>query len=148
MPAMKTPRVNFQLVAANGELFALGGRTKEIHPTGMEVNGIISTTSKCEKFSFVDYKWTDIQPLKQPNSYFAAVHVDGQIVVSATRSETAEWYDLESKTWTSQLCMPGTIGWPVIFLPGINIHCPEMGAPQIEQIPDGVKITNAPTPSA
>ena len=137
LPSMSSKRSGCQLLAVNGQLYALGGFN------GQE------RLAKCEAFCLLERKWSSIPDMKLGRSNFGAAVADGKIIVAGGFSETSpvrevECFDLKSQSW-SQLCdmnLPKS-ALSFVCLPGININHPDVRAPQLEDLPDGVVVGNS-----
>ena len=130
LPRMINRRRGFQLVAAEGQLYALGGGS----------NGL-----KCERYSIIQRKWFSIPDMMTPAPYggiFGATLANDKIVIADAIRGSLQALDLQSQTWSklSELDRYNqgvytSFGTSLIFGPSININHPDVHAPEQEDLP-------------
>ena len=134
LPRMISRRKDFKLVAAEGQLYAIGGGN----------NG-----RKCERFNFDQRKWFSIPDMMDPAPYRScgATVAEGKIIVSDPIRGSLNSFDLQSQTWSNfsefELYAHGvftTFGESLIFGPSSNINHPDVHAPQLENLPEQAEI--------
>ena len=129
LPSMRKRRHGFQLIAANGQLFALGGKDG------------YQDLRECEKFCISSQRWYDIPDMKNAWAARAAVSVDSKIMMLSLIGEISI-FDLKTEQW-SQLPFEFSIldlGAKLMYFPGINISHPEVHQPQLKDLPNQAKI--------
>ena len=129
LPSMKRKRYGFQLVAAAGQLYALGGTDGQ------------NSISSCERFCVGTNQWYDLPDMMIRVSNFGAAVVDSKIVLAGGMS-CVQCFDLCSQTWSQFPPSSYGVGEFMFFLPGINITHPDLHAPQVDELPDGAVIVN------
>ena len=134
MPRMINRRIYFKLVAAEGQLYALGGGN----------NG-----RKCERFNFEERKWFSIPDMLDPPPYedCGATVAEGKIIVSDPITDSLYSFDLQSQIWSKMAEFNiddegrfSMFGQSLIFGPSSNINHPDVHAPQLENLPAQAKI--------
>lgn len=94
MPAMTEKRGFFSLVAFNGTVFAVGGKSN----TNDRLNSV-------EYYDIFDDKWKYVSPMNRERSSFGAVvHksrllVFGGIAADGSVNSSAEYYDISINKW-------------------------------------------------
>ena len=127
LPSMKRRRYGFQLVAADGQLYALGGTDGH------------NSISSCERFCVGTNQWYDLPDMMIRVSNFGAAVVDSKIVL-AGRMSCVQCFDLCNQTWSQFPPSSYVVGEFMFFLPGINITHPDLHAPQFDELPHGAVI--------